>query len=98
MLPVKVRVHVTTLEETVGWLHVAVMPLGSPETIDGVAPVPSAGTVTPPLGVAVTVTVPVPIDSIPRFIVFIDTLTPGVAAHSGVAAQERKIAMKARAR
>ena len=60
-LPVNVSVQATAPEEvTVGALRAAVIPLGSPETTLIVEPVAPVGKVTPPPGVAVTVTAAVP--------------------------------------
>ena len=57
-LPASVSVHTTAPPVfTVGAPKVAVTPLGSPEATLIVAPVAPVGTVTPPTGVAVTVTV-----------------------------------------
>jgi hypothetical protein len=77
-LPFKVSVHVTApVPVTVAALQLALMPLGSPVVIVALAPAAAAGTVTPPCGVAVTVTDAVPIDCIERLAIDNCICTPG---------------------
>ena len=68
VVPVRVSVHWTApAEVTVGRLQEEVMPFGKPEMMLTDAPVAPVGTVTPPTGLAVTVSVAVPIDAIDSF-------------------------------
>jgi hypothetical protein len=76
-VPVRVRVQLTVFDPTVGLLHVAMMPVGSPEVIATVAPAPPAGTVTPPIPVAVSVTELVDIEYMDREECESDIVTPG---------------------
>ena len=77
-LPVRVRFHTAAPDKVrEAALNAAVIPWGSPETTPIVDPEAAAGSATPPTGVAVTVTMAVPMDSMETFAGEIDNVTPG---------------------
>jgi hypothetical protein len=78
-VPVNVSVQLTVFVVVVGLLQVAVIPVGRPEAIATLAPAAPAGTVTPPVPVAVTVTEVVPIDDMVRDWWDNDIVEPGAS-------------------
>ena len=89
MPPVSVSFQLTAPEEpTVGALNVALIPLGNPETIDTLAPLPLDGAVSVPCGVTVTVRLPVPIEGMESTVCDSCILTDGAGSTITVYCQE----------
>jgi hypothetical protein len=79
-VPVRVSVQLTVFVVVVGLLQVAAIPVGRPEAIATLAPAALAGTVTPPIPVAVTITDVVPIEDMVRDWCDSDIVAPGANA------------------
>jgi hypothetical protein len=79
-VPVNVNVQLTVFEVVVGPLQVGAIPVGKPPAIATLAPAAFAGTITPPVPVAVTTTEVDPMDDMVSDWCDNDIFAPGVCA------------------